>query len=445
MAVKNLNKNIDWYKSEFSRFENKLNGQSQSALHRIRQDAINQFIESGFPTTRNEEWKYTNIEPITETAFHPIHEYKEGMVTESDVKKWSYNCMDCYKIVFVNGHFAAELSDTNDLDDQIFVTNLKDAINSNDARVDQFLTKIASFNNDTFTALSTAFIQDGAVIQIKENAVVQKPILLIFVAAGKENNILSHPRNLIIAENNSQATIIESYSNKDVDNYFSNVVTEILLKPNSSVEHIKIQNESTKAYHVSTLHAHQDNDSRFRSFAINLGGRIVRNNIITILNGSGAESTLNGIYVGNNDQHIDNRTVIEHVKPNCTSSEIYKGIMNDKSRGVFNGKIHVHPGAQKTNAVQSNSGLLLSDSASIDTKPQLEIYADDVRCTHGATIGQLDKDALFYLRSRAIGLQKAKNMLINAFVSEVMDQINNDNLKTEVQNLINAKLRLISK
>lgn len=443
MSVKSIFKNVEWYKSEFEKFESNLDGQSKSVIHKLRREAINQLSTNGFPSTRNEEWKYTNVQPILETAYQPIHEYKEGILSKSDVSNLSYSGMDCYKVVFLNGHFAKDLSDVNELSEKIFISDLRDAINSNNDHVNQFLSRYAGFE-DSFTALSTAFIQDGILLHVPKNLVLEKPIHLMFINAGDEDNILSHPRNLIIADSNSKATIIESHMYKEDLNYFANIVSEIILNANALVKHIKIQNESTKAFHISSLHTHQEKDSNFQSFVVNLGGKLVRNNIRTILNGSGAECTLNGVYLGHQDQLIDNRTIIEHAKPNCFSTQLYKGIMNDNARGVFNGKIHVYQAAQKTNAIQSNKGLLLSENASFDTKPQLEIYADDVRCTHGATIGQLEKDALFYLQSRGIGLERAKNLLINAFASEVLDQIKIESIKSDVENRINDKLHLNS-
>ncbi len=444
MTEKKININMDWYKSEFQRFEAGLNGQSKTPIHKIRQDAMNHFVNIGFPTTRVEEWKYTNVKPIADTNFNLAHEYEKGLVTKEEIRNLSYCDMDCYKIVFVNGHYSDEFSTISGIEKKLTVTNLRNAFDSNNIEVSSKITKFANYKDDAFTALSTAFMQNGALIHIKEGAVISKPIFLLFVTAGQENRILSHPRNLIIADPNCEATIIESFVGKDVKNYFSNVVTELIVKSNSKIEHIKIQNESDSAFHISTLFAHQDANSRFRSFDINLGGKIVRNNIFAVLDGLNAECTLDGVYVGNKNQHIDNRTVIEHTKPQCTSFEVYKGIMNDQARGVFNGKIHVHSAAQKTNAEQSNSGLLLSNDASIDAKPHLEIYADDVRCTHGTTIGQLDKDALFYLQSRAIGYNEARNMLIHSFAGEVLDKIKNDNIREEIENQIYNKLNLMS-
>lgn len=444
MVEKNIFKNTDWYQSEFKRFEAGLNGQSKSPIHKIRRDALNHFINMGFPSTRVEEWKYTNVEPIAETNLNLLHPDTENLISKEDIQKISFCEMDCHKIVLVNGHYSEEYSNVSGVEDQVVVKSLRKVLESNDSELNEYITKFADYKNDAFTALSTAFMQDGVFIHIKQGAVISKPIFLLYIASGQENEILSHPRNLIISEANCEATIIESFVNNSVENYFSNIVTEVSVGSNSKVEHIKIQNESDSAFHISTLFAHQEADSRFRSFDINIGGRIVRNNIFSVLDGINAECTLNGVYVGHNNQHIDNRTVIEHAKPHCTSFEVYKGIMNDQARGVFNGKIHVHQEAQKTNAEQSNNGLLLSNDASIDTKPQLEIYADDVRCTHGATIGQLNEDALFYLRSRAIDQKTAKNMLINAFTGEVLDQIKHEVVRTEVENQIHKKLHIMS-
>ena len=439
MGIK-LEEYIDRYKSGFKKFEAGLNGQSASAIHTIRKDAFSQFENYGFPTTKLEEWKYTNVEEISKTDFNL--DSADNQLQQSDINQFFIDNLDCYKLVFVNGRFEKKLSDSFDLDSDFNILDLQDSLT--EEKVMNSLTKLADYKADSFVALNTAFMNNGIVINIKNDKFIKKPFFLLYVSTSQSNSNLNQSRILFNAEVNSQAMVIESFQSLESNSDLSNIVSEFFLAENAKVDHIKIQNQSESSFHVSNLFARQEKNSFFNTVDINLGGKITRSNSYTRLAGEGSECVLNGVYVGRETQHIDNRTVIEHEKPHCLSTEIYKGIVGDNARGVFNGKIHVHPDAQKTNAIQNNSGLLLSDSASIDTKPQLEIYADDVRCTHGATIGQLDEDALFYLRTRAIDLKQAKKMLVNAFAGEVIDQIENEVLRERIQKYINDKLKMIA-
>jgi Fe-S cluster assembly protein SufD len=440
--AENMKKTIDWYKSGFEKFEQNLNGQANSEIHIIRKNAFQTFYESGFPTTRMEEWKYTNVEPIANTEFSM--EFPEAKIQMPDIEKFFIKGLDCFKIIFVDGKFDQNLSDSFDSEKDFEVHDLNDYLNGSIESDSLQLSQLADFKIDSFVALNTAFMQNGIVIQVKKNKIIEKPFFLLFVSGNEGNNHLNQPRILIDAKQSSGVSIIESFQSINSNVYFSNVVTEFQVEENARVEHIKIQNQADSTYHISNMFSNIAANSYFKTLDINIGGKITRNNIYTNLTGEGSETILNGIYVGNGTQHIDSRTVIEHKEPNCLSNEIYKGIVGDKARGVFNGKIHVYQKAQKTNAIQSNSGLLLTDDAVIDTKPQLEIYADDVRCTHGATIGQLDEDALFYLRARGIGYQQARKMLINAFAGEVIDHIENEILRAGIQEYIDDKLKMIA-
>ena len=439
MAIK-LEEYIDKYKTGFKKFETGLNGQSVSAIHTIRKDAFSQFENAGFPTTKLEEWKYTNVDEIAKTDFNL--DSSETQLEQSDINKFFIDNLDCYKLIFVDGRFEKKLSDNFDSEYDFNITNLQDSL-TEETEINN-LTKLADYKTDSFVALNTAFMQNGIVIKINKEKIIKKPFFLLYVSTGQSSSNLNQSRILFNAEVNSNAMVIESFQSMDSNTDLGNIVSEFFLAENAKVEHIKIQNQSETSFHVSNLFARQEKNSYFNTVDINLGSKITRSNSYTKLDGEGAECVLNGVYIGGETQHIDNRTVIQHEKPHCLSTEIYKGIVGDNARGVFNGKIHVYPDAQKTNAIQNNSGLLLSDNASIDTKPQLEIYADDVRCTHGATIGQLDEDALFYLRSRAIDLQQAKKMLVNAFAGEVVDQIENEVLRERIQKYINDKLKMIA-
>jgi Fe-S cluster assembly protein SufD len=440
--AENVKEYINLYKSGFQKFEENLNGQSTSFIHRIRKDAFTKFVDKGFPTTKLEEWKYTNVDSIAKTEFNL--ELPKTKIQKSDVEKFFIKNLDCYKLVFINGRYDSDLSDNFESENDFSVSNLQIYIKENLDSDSQKLTKLADYNSDSFIALNTAFMQDGIAINIKKEISIDKPFFLLFVSSGENESNLNQPRILFESQANSKAVVVESFQSIQSDKDLGNVVAEFHLEENARVEHIKIQNQSESSYHISNLYAKLEKNSYLKTLDINLGGKITRTNLFTKLSGEGSECVLNGVYIGNGTQHIDNRTVIEHEKPHCLSTQTYKGIVGDNARGVFNGKIHVYQEAQKTNAIQNNSGLLLSDNASIDTKPQLEIYADDVRCTHGATIGQLDEEALFYLRSRAIDVQQAKKMLINAFTGEVIDQVENEILWDRIQEYIIEKLKLIA-
>jgi Fe-S cluster assembly protein SufD len=306
--------------------------------------------------------------------------------------------------------------------------------------VQQYLTRYAPYESNAFTALNTAFLQDGAFVSVPGGALLEIPVHILFVSTGMEAEFISSPRNLIVAERNSQVSIIESHVSLSDNVYFTNSVSEIVLGENAVVEYDKLQIESSRAYHIGSTHIQQERSSNFTSNAISLGGLLVRNNVSVVLDGEGAEATLNGLYLGTGVQHIDNHTTIDHAKPRCPSHELYKGILSGKSRGVFNGKIKVRKDAQKTDAKQTNKNLILSDEASVDTKPQLEIFANDVKCTHGATIGQLDEEAIFYLRSRGVDVDRARDLLIYAFASDVVDRIKVEPLRDLLHEMIHARL-----
>ncbi|HET9775578.1 MAG TPA: Fe-S cluster assembly protein SufD, partial [Gemmatimonadaceae bacterium] len=299
--------------------------------------------------------------------------------------------------------------------------------------VERYLGRIAGFDRHAFTALNTAFVRDGALIEVLPDADVAEPIHLVFVSEGDR---VSHPRNLIIAGRHSRATIVESYVSLREGTYFTNAVTEIVVGEGAHLDHYKIQRESENAFHVGTVQAKQEANSQFHSFSFAVGGSLARTNIYTALDGDAATCTLNGLYLTDGTQHIDNQTSIEHIAPNCPSHEVYKGVLDGRSHGVFNGKVYVHPEAQKTDGKQSNNNLLLSPQARVDTKPQLEIFADDVKCTHGATVGRLDDVAMFYLNSRGIGPERARTLLTYAFAADVLESIELPAVKNALEKLV---------
>ena len=428
----------NWYLSSFDRFEKSLNGEAKTNLHTIRKEAIAKFTEIGFPTTHDEEWKYTDVSPISRMEFKPILEQKTTGLTQEDIERLSFGIPNV--LVLVNGRFSKELSKLSGLPKNIRAGSLADALRSGGAMLEQHLTRHARYDENAFIALNTAFLIDGAFIHIPEKMILSEPIHLLFISTENAEPFVSHPRNLIIAEKSCQATILESYVSVGGSTYFTNTVSEIVVSENAVLEHDKFQMESEQAFHVATINAHQDRNSTYTQHVITMGGLLTRNNITSVLDGEGIESTLNGLYLGTADQHIDNHTVIDHAKPHCNSHELYKGILSGKSRGVFNGKIFVRKDAQKTDAKQTNKNLVLSDEASIDSKPQLEIFANDVKCTHGATIGQLDDEAIFYLRSRGVDFAKARDILIFAFASDVVDRLKIEPLRDHLHKLIHDRL-----
>lgn len=432
--------NADWYLSLFKDFENSLNGQSTSELHAMRKLAVDRLHDTGFPTTGHEEWKYTNIETLLSHDFRLAAAHPQTTLGNLSGRGILPEDEKTPQLVFINGHFRADLSNVGKLAAGIEIMNLNKAIDINHPVLARHFGKYASDDKESFVIMNTAFAQDGTLIRIADNTGLDQPVHLLYLTVPEQTASVSFPRNLIVTGRSSDLTFIETFAALEDGLYFTNAVTEVVIEENTRVERVKIQIESEEAYHISALHVHQQRNSRFIDYNVNLGARLSRNNINTFFNGSGAETVLNGLYVGNHTQHMDNHTSIDHAMPNCESHELYKGILDQKARGVFNGKIFVRPDAQKTNAIQSNNCILLSDEATIDTKPQLEIFADDVRCTHGATVGQLDEDAFFYMRARGIERTRARKMLIYAFASEVVDRIKEDELRDRVARLFAEKL-----
>ena len=401
----------------------------------LRLSAITRFEELGFPTTKNEDWHFTSVAPIVERDFTPLTGHPPARVTAEQLAPFAFGGNDWHTLVFVNGHFHASLSNVAAVPDGVRVLPLGQAYDELPLLVERHVGRIASYDAHTFTALNTAFIHDGAFIELQANAVVDQPIHLVFVSEG-QGEAVAHPRNLIVAAQNSRASIIESYVCVRDNTYFTNSVTEISLGEGARLDHYKIQRESEQSFHVGTIQARQSRASQLHSFSFAVGGALARTNIYTSLAGDGATCTLNGLYLTDGAQHIDNQTRIEHIAPNCPSHEVYKGILDGRSHGVFNGKVYVHPEAQKTDGKQSNNNLLLSPHARIDTKPELEIFADDVKCTHGATVGRLDEVAMFYLNSRGIGPDTARMLLTYAFAADVLETIELEALKKALEGMV---------
>jgi len=370
-------------------------------LRALRAAAAERFAAVGFPTRRNEEWRFTNISPIVETPFTLASE-TQSQLTADGLRPFTYEGMGGTQLVFVNGHFHADLSSPT-FPQGVVVSSLAEAMAASPELVEANLGRHAEFTTQAFVALNTAALEDGAFVHIKRGTVVDEPIHLLFVSMPNAGPTVSHPRTLIVAEENCQATVVESYSGAADQIYFTNAVTEVVVAENAILDHYKVQRESLKAYHVATMQL-----------------RIAR------------------VYLGNGRQLIDNHTAIDHAMPHCNSHEVYKGILDGHSRGVFNGKIFVRQDAQKTDAKQTNQTLLLSPTAQIDTKPQLEIFADDVKCTHGATIGQLSDEALFYLRARGIPKDQARALLTYAFAGDIVSRIKIDAIRAQLDQVLLA-------
>ena len=413
---------IDAFLQGFERFSANGGAAAPDAVRSLRLSAISRFETLGFPTTRNEDWHFTSVSPIADGQFAPFAK-ASGAVEAGTLAPFGFFASGWHTLVFVNGRYDAALSGGAMLPDGVRVMPLARAYDELPLLVEQHLGRIANFDASSFTALNTAFINDGAVVHVSQDVEVAQPIHLLFVSDAAAAQATASPRNLVVIDRHAKATVIESYAGLTDDRYFTNAVTEAVIGDGATLTHLKLQRESPRAYHVGTLDVRQARDSHFFSFSFAIGAALSRTNIYTELRGEGCGATLNGLYLGDGDQHIDHQTRIEHVEPNCYSRELYKGILDGASHGVFNGKVYVHPEAQKTDGKQTNNTLLLSERAQIDTKPQLEIFADDVKCTHGATVGRLDETSLFYMKSRGINARTARELLTYAFAADVLETI----------------------
>jgi Fe-S cluster assembly protein SufD len=429
---------IRWYTERYSQFERSLNGEKSSEFHSLRTAGIAAFAKLGFPSTRHEEWRFTNIAPITGAQFQPVPTGTDERAFRSAADEHALD--GAHRLVFIDGHFAPTLSDVSSLPAGVVLTNLRSAMKAHAELLRPHLAGLATSAENAFTALNAAFLLDGAVLSVPKGVAVERPVQFLFLATRRQEPALIQPRNLVIAGAGSRVTLAETYVAADGSSYLTNSVTEMWVGANAVVEHDRLQLEQEQAFHVGTLQVRQEQDSIFTSNAINLGGALTRNTITAVLNGRHAECTLNGLSLGTGTQLLDSHTAIDHAMPDCASHELYKSILDGKSRGVFNGKIFVRKDAQKTDAKQTNKTLLLSDEATMDTKPQLEIFADDVKCTHGATIGQLDEEQVFYLRSRGLGEVEARDMLTYAFAGDVIERIHLDPLKAKLEALLHARL-----
>ena len=415
---------IETYLKGFEAFSRNGGAAAPSWARSLRLSGITRFEELGFPSTRNEDWHFTSVAPIAERDFAPLTSATSG-VSAAQLAPFTFGGEGWHTLVFVNGRYDAGLSSAAGLPDGVSVLPLARAYDELPLLLEQHVGRIASIDAHTFTALNTAFINDGAVVHVGKDIEVARPIHLLFVSDAKAVDGIAQPRNLIVLDRFAKATVIESYATvaRGAGAYFTNTVTEATIGEGATLTHLKLQRESAQAYHVGTLDVQQGRDSHLVSFSFAIGAALSRTNVYTELRGEGCGATLNGLYLGDDRQHIDHQTRIEHIAPNCYSRELYKGILDGASHGVFNGNVYVHPPAQKTDGKQTNNTLLLSERAQIDTKPQLEIFADDVKCTHGATVGRLDETSLFYMKSRGINARTARELLTYAFAADVLETI----------------------
>jgi Fe-S cluster assembly protein SufD len=409
-------------------------------LRRLRRAAFERFCALGFPTTRLEEWRFTSVAPIVETPFAPA---SDGLrVAPEAVERFRLEAPEPIELVFVNGRFAPHLSRLADLPVGVEVRGLGEQIVEGDGRLEAHLARYAPWETRTFVALNTACFEDGAFVWVARGLVLERPIHLLFLAHPADVPLVAYPRVLVVTGESSQITLVETYAGLADGVVFTDAVTELVVGDNSVVDHYRVVREALQAYHIGAVQATLARNATLASHVVTLGGGLVRNDPTIVLDGEGGECTLNGLYLVNGRRLVDNHTTIDHAKPHSTSHELFKGILDGHGRAVFNGKIIVRPAAQKTDAKQTNKALLLSEDAQINTKPELEIFADDVRCTHGATVGQLDEQALFYLRTRGLSEARARSVLIHAFASDVLGPIRVAAIRRQLDQLMLAQLPL---
>ena len=401
-------------------------------LQALRQKALERFSDVGFPTTRDEDWRFTNVSAVSGTPFELA---ATATVNSEQLEPFGIAPFSS-RLVFVNGLFAKSLSTIPAAPQGVKIGSVAAQLADSPEVVQKHLGRYLNIERDAFAALNSAFIEDGIYVEVPAGVVVEQPIYALFVTVPGSTPSMNHPRNLIVAGRNAQVTIVEDYVSLGEGTTFSNAATELIAADNAQVEHYMIVREGEQSYNFSTLRIQQGRDAKVATHSLLLSGALVRNNVHPVLAGEGSECLINGLFMANGRQHMDNYMLVEHASPHCDSRQFYNGILNGNSHGVFHGRIIVHKDAQKTDAKQTNRNLLLSDEAQIDTKPQLEIYADDVKCTHGATIGQVDENALFYLRSRGLDEASARHVLLLAFANECLERMNSKTIRKDLERLV---------
>jgi Fe-S cluster assembly protein SufD len=430
---KPLMKETEPHLAKFERFEKRAT--HPAWVFPLRKAGLARFAELGFPTLHDEDWRFTNVAPLSKLPFKPVFELEGAGLSAETVRQFTFGNLPATRLVFVNGHFVEQLSSSL-VGDGVVIKNLAAALASDSALIEKHLAQQAQGADNSFAALNTAFFQDGGFVRVPAGRIVEKPIHLLYISTMKDSGATANPRNLILLDKGAQATVLETYVSTADAAYFTNSVTEMMVGENAVLEHCKLQDESLSAFHIAAINAHLGRNSNLVSHSFATGARLSRNNIRSSLAGEGVECVLNGLYLTREEQLADHHMIVEHAQAHCNSHEYYNGILDGRSKGVFHGRILVRQPAQKTDAKQTNKNLLLSDDATVDTKPQLEIYADDVKCTHGATIGQLNEESIFYLRARGIGAERARRMLIHAFAGEIIDRIRYAPVREELDQII---------
>ena len=441
-----LVKEVSAYESAFRVFSE--TRKEPTWLRRLRQNSFEFFEHVGFPTVDEEEWKYTNLAPLARTNFEPVvSEISSGLTVDKELAPLIYDEARNSRVVFVNGVFQTSLSSVADLPESVVIIGIAEALGNPryEAIIREHLTHGVGYGENGLTALNTALFSGAVMVIIPRGVRVEAPIHLLFLSEVNDvGPLASFPRVLFVAEENSEATLIESFTSPSEARYFTNAVIELVLGTGAHLRHYRVQRESTSALHVTTTNAELGAGASYDTTAINFGGALARHNVSVMMDHEGAECWVDGLYMIEGSQHTDTHSVIDHRQPHCSSHQLYKGILDGKSRAVFNGKVFVRHGAQQTDAQQTNKNLLLSNEARVDTKPQLEIFADDVKCAHGAAVGQLEEDAIFYLESRGIRPELARNLLTYGFAEEVIEKIKIDSIRREldaaVLNRLHAQL-----
>jgi Fe-S cluster assembly protein SufD len=429
------------YLREFESFAGAATAEGPEWLEPIRRAAMDRFAATGFPSARDEEWRFTPVTPIAQTSWRSVGVGGAEDIAREQLTPFVFGQADWCTLVFVNGEYAPSLSSAGSMPKGVLATSLADALRNGGDLLQRHLARYARIEENPFTALNTAFLRDGGLIHVPAGVDLPRPINLVFVTTADAAGVVIHPRNLIVVERNARASVVESYVTLAPGaRYWTNPVTEVWTGPNSWVEHTRIQRESEASYHVATTQVEVARDSHYRSFSMAMGASLARHNLNARLADQYSEALLYGLYITHGEQLVDTHTVLYHDHPNCRSWEVYKGILEDRSRAVFNGKVFVKPEAQKTDAKQTNRNLVLSDHAKVDTKPQLEIFADDVKCTHGATVGRLDDVALFYARSRGVPHDAAERLLTYAFAAEVIEEVTLEPVREELDRLVLGRL-----
>jgi Fe-S cluster assembly protein SufD len=427
---------VDSYRRQFLEHAGGRLQEEPSWLSLLRRESFERFLDRGFPTTSDEDWRFTSVAPLVAMEFKAAG--SPGEDVESLLRAHIDDGWKRHEIVFVNGRFAPELSALGGIPQGVVVEGLKTALESHPEDVEAVLCLNHAFGMNVFHDLNRAFFEDGAFVLVPEGVVVERPIHIVHVSSATMPAV-SHPRHIVLVERGAQVRLVESYVGDEELSYFTNAATDVVAGSGANIDHYRIQREGGSAFHIGTERLLQAEGAVLQNHSLSFGARLSRIDIASLLDGEGSDLTLNGLYVVKGNQHVDHHTLIDHKKPHCTSRELYKGVLDDTASGVFNGRIVVRPGAQKTNAQQTNKNLLLSEEALVNTNPQLEIGADDVKCGHGATIGQLDKDALFYLRSRGIGLEEARGILTRGFIADVSERIRIAAVKDALRRLLLAE------